>query len=354
VTPRGTDCSLAVVASLLVATGAAILFAGERGDAWVVGAHGTAGFTLAAILLAWKLPRVRERLFERRRWDDRTVYGALALALVVATLASGFAWAGFGPLHAAGYSVLLFHGVLGALVIVAVAAHASLRARPAPAGQLTSRRQFLASALVTGGALAAWELQRPFERLVGLRGARRRFTGSYEVASFEGNAFPTTSWVSDRPRPLAPGDDRLDVGGRVRRPLSLALAELTPRDELVATLDCTGGFYSTQRWRGVRLARLIDRAEPLADARYVRVVSRTGYRWGFALDDAGDLLLATHVGGEPLSHEHGAPLRLVAPGRRGFEWVKWVVRVELHDRPDYLGAASTVWSSFTRTGRGAD
>ena len=119
----------------------------------------------------------------------------------------------------------------------------------------------------------------------------------------------------------------------------------------MATLDCTGGFYSTQRWGGVRVAALLDRAGARAD--HVRVISHTGYRWTFALHDAGDLLLATHVGGEPLSHEHGAPVRLVAPGRRGFQWVKWVVRLELHDGPDPGAAASTVWSSLTPEGRGA-
>ena len=84
----------------------------------------------------------------------------------------------------------------------------------------------------------------------------------------------------------------------------------------------------------------------------MRVVSRTGYRWGFALQDAHGLLLATHVGGQPLSHDHGAPIRLVVPGARGFQWVKWVQRVELHQDPDYGAPASTVWSNFTRVGRG--
>jgi DMSO/TMAO reductase YedYZ molybdopterin-dependent catalytic subunit len=85
----------------------------------------------------------------------------------------------------------------------------------------------------------------------------------------------------------------------------------------------------------------------------VRVISHTGYRWSFDLRDARGLPLATSVGGEPLSHEHGAPVRLVAPGRRGFQWVKWVVRVELHDGPDPGALASTVWSSLTPEGRGA-
>src|SRR5436190_1751686 len=56
---------------------------------------------------------------------------------------------------------------------------------------------------------------------------------------------------------------------------------------------------------------------------------------------------------EPLNHGHGAPARLIAPRRRGFQWVKWVTRVELADGPDPGAIASTVWSSFTPEGRGS-
>lgn len=84
----------------------------------------------------------------------------------------------------------------------------------------------------------------------------------------------------------------------------------------------------------------------------MRVVSHTGYRWSFPLAQARGLLLATMVGDEQLSHDHGAPARLVAPGRRGFQWVKWVSRVELREHPDAGAAASTVWSSLTPAGRG--
>jgi DMSO/TMAO reductase YedYZ molybdopterin-dependent catalytic subunit len=187
----------------------------------------------------------------------------------------------------------------------------------------------------------------------GLRAANRRFTGSYEAASFEGNAFPATSWVADSPRELDPSAWRLEVAGLVEKPLSVRLDELRASESLVATLDCTGGFYSTQRWRGVRLGTLIDRAGARPRAAHVRVVSHTGYRWSFDLRTARTLLLATHVGGEPLSHDHGAPVRLVAPGRRGFEWVKWVTRIELHEDGDAGAAASSVWSSLTARGRGS-
>ena len=103
----------------------------------------------------------------------------------------------------------------------------------------------------------------------------------------------------------------------------------------------------------MRLGRLLDEAGAAAGARHVRVISRTGYRWSFGLEHARGLLLATHVGDEPLDHGHGAPCRLVVPDRRGFQWVKWVDRIELHEDPDPGAVASTVWSSFSAAGRGA-
>jgi DMSO/TMAO reductase YedYZ molybdopterin-dependent catalytic subunit len=68
------------------------------------------------------------------------------------------------------------------------------------------------------------------------------------------------------------------------------------------------------------------------------VRSATGYERRFPLADAGRLLLATRVAGEPLSPGHGSPARIVAPGRRGFWWVKWVERIEVNDAPWWLQA----------------
>jgi DMSO/TMAO reductase YedYZ molybdopterin-dependent catalytic subunit len=148
------------------------------------------------------------------------------------------------------------------------------------------------------------------------------------------------------PPAIEPAAYRLRVEGLTARPLAISLDELRPTDELVATLDCTGGFYSTQRWQGVRLGRLLDLAGAVPGARHVSVASVTGYRWSFAIGDARELLLATHVGAVPLSHDHGAPVRLVAPGARGFQWVKWVTRIELRRDPDLTAPLSTIWSSL--------
>jgi len=244
----------------------------------------------------------------------------------------------------------VWHGGLGGALAVVVLVHALARAKPLRRRDVADRRQFLTAAAVGAGALAAWGLQRPLERALGLPGAHRRFTGSYDAGSFTANDFPVTSWVSDHPRPHV---GSLRVTGRVRRELSLAAGRLDRGDALTATLDCTGGFSTTQRWRGVRLGRVLDEAGVRPGARHVRVISRTGYRWSFGLEHARELLLATHVGEEPLSHGHGAPCRLVVPGRRGFQWVKWVERIEVHEDPDPGAPASTVLSSFSARGRGA-
>jgi Oxidoreductase molybdopterin binding domain len=332
-TPRGTDWSLALLVAAGAVSGLATWFAGAPSSAWVFAAHAVAGAALAAVA-AVKLRRVRRRLAR----------GLLPLALVAIALASGLAWSSGVRVYPAGTSLLVWHGVLGAGLAVAVLAHALPRARRLRRRDVADRRQFLAAAAIAAGGLLAWRVQRPVDRVLGLAGARRRFTGSYDAGSFTGNAFPATSWVADHPRP-APGQG-VRVDGLVARPLALAPGDLDRGDELVATLDCTGGFFTTQRWHGVRLDRLLDEAGASPRARHLSVVSRTGYRWSFGIDHARDLLLATHVGGEPLAHEHGAPCRLVAPGRRGLQWVKWVARIEVRADPDPGALASTIWSSL--------
>lgn len=339
-----------MIVGLLFATGVLTFFAGSSGSAWVFAFHDALGFALAGVLV-WKLRRVWRRLFNPRLRDRRTLAGALAVGLVAVTLLSGAVTASWSVV-VGGYRLLDWHYVLGFGLTAAVFVHLALRAKPPRRRDLGGRRELLSGVGVALGAVAAWRVQRPLQMLLGVPGARRRFTGSYEEASFLGNDFPSTSWVADRPRPLGQGGWRLRVSGLTATPLQLALSELDHRDQLVATLDCTGGFYSTQRWSGMRMDRLLARAGPLASADHVRVISHTGYRWSFGLEEAKRLMLATHVGGEPISHEHGAPLRLVAPGRRGFQWVKWIVALELHQGPDYGAPASTVLSSLSAAGRG--
>jgi DMSO/TMAO reductase YedYZ molybdopterin-dependent catalytic subunit len=104
-------------------------------------------------------------------------------------------------------------------------------------------------------------------------------------------------------------------------------------DRVTAVIDCTGGWYSEQAWEGVWLSRILPAAAATASSLNVRSV--TGYSRRFAGGEASRLLLATHVGGSPLEQGNGYPVRLVAPGRRGFEWVKWVATIDAEDLPSW-------------------
>ena len=115
------------------------------------------------------------------------------------------------------------------------------------------------------------------------------------------------------------------------RTVTAAELDAAGRD-VAARLDCTSGWYADATWTGVPLAELIPAAD-LADARSIEVRSITGYARHFPVADAGSLWLATRCEGRPLAAGGGAPVRLVAPGHRGFWWVKWVASVELSAYP---------------------
>lgn len=97
---------------------------------------------------------------------------------------------------------------------------------------------------------------------------------------------------------------------------------------VVATLDCTGGWWSEQSWDAIALSALL----PANSGRSVRVESATGYARHFPIGDIDDIYLAVGYAGESLRPGHGAPVRLVVPGRRGPEWIKWVTRIDVSDR----------------------
>jgi DMSO/TMAO reductase YedYZ molybdopterin-dependent catalytic subunit len=350
--PRLTDWTLALAVGAAIVTGVVGLDSAHP-EQWLVFAlHGIAGFWL--LFFTWgKLTRVWPRLIAPRRWDRRTLLGLGTTLLVGLAVGSGIWWVAGGDVALAGYNLMNWHIVLGVGLGLFVLLHMRARAKRLRPRDLGGRRQALEYGALLVSSVALWPAQQALDRALALPGVRRRFTGSREVGSFAGNAFPTSSWVADAPLPLAPDTWQLAIGGAVATPQSLSYDELLAfEDEIEATLDCTGGFYSAQRWRGARVGTLLDRAQPLSEARWVGFVSVTGYRWSLPIAEAREALLATQVGGEPLSHEHGAPARLVAPGRRGFQWVKWVVRIEARTDQDYGELLAIHTSSFTPEGRG--
>ena len=193
-----------------------------------------------------------------------------------------------------------------------------------------TRRGFLLTAGAASATLTAvtvGETVRPLRRLA-LLAPRDPDTGSQgkPVNRSAANAGVVVSAAS--------AAFRLVVEGRVARPLSLTVADVLAVASRTATLpiSCVEGWSYSAQWRGIAVRDLLSMAGAPHDAT-VRVESleQNGpYRISFL--DPGqaqdhDTLLATHLDGEPLSLDHGYPLRLIAPGRAGVLQTKWVNRL---------------------------
>jgi DMSO/TMAO reductase YedYZ molybdopterin-dependent catalytic subunit len=128
---------------------------------------------------------------------------------------------------------------------------------------------------------------------------------------------------------------RLEVEGRVERPLSLSIEELRnlPQHEEVLPIACVDGWSASPKWRGVRVRDLLDMAGAGDDAEVVveslqppgRAFRASTLNRLHARDPA--TLLALEVNGEPLHLDHGFPVRLIGPNRPGVMQTKWVSRL---------------------------
>jgi hypothetical protein len=315
---------MAALVAIAVGTG---LWAQATGTQWVrlpVIAHGIAAFGLV-LLVPWKAPIVDRGI----RRGGRGRIWSLALAVVTAvTVVSGFiqmsgATFRFGPLTT--MQVHVGGGVVTAALVVVHMVRHPVRPRRTDLG----RRTFIRTGVLGLGAGVAWIGWEGTVRALGWPGAERRHTGSHERGSGNPAAMPATQWFTDTAPRIDAATWSINVGTRSLGPEDV---EALPLETLTATLDCTSGWYSEQEWRGVRLDRLLD----IGDAASIEVRSVTGYSRRFPATDADRLWLAFEVGSAPLSRGHGFPARLVAPGRRGFWWIKWVDGVATSNVPWWL------------------
>jgi len=341
--PRVVDASLLAAVLTLLATGLYSLVSGRPSGAWVFDVHAVAGLS-TVVLLGWKLRRVRHRVTPSAL-DATRVVSVLLAVTATAALATGIWWVFGGSLDLGGWGLLNLHIGLGLLVPLLLLVHLRSRFALPNRETVTERRNALRYAALVGSGAVAWRAQESANRLFDTTGAKRRFTGSREEGSDDGNRFPVTSWVADDPDPVDRDAWTLAVDGAVAEPLELEYEAVTAGSNVDGTsgdpaapferralLDCTSGWYSVHDWQGVRVGDLLDAVDPHDGAAWVQFRSVTGYRFSLPREEARDALLATHVDGQRLSHGHGAPARLVAPGRRGFQWVKWVEEVRVTRR----------------------
>jgi len=132
------------------------------------------------------------------------------------------------------------------------------------------------------------------------------------------------------------GGWRVQVGGRVERPLELAWEDLLalPQTRTRADFHCVTGWSKLDNdWEGVRLADLARHVGLRPGAAFVRFADPQGYDTTVPLELAlGEGLLAHRHDGAPLPAEHGGPLRAVVPSLYAWKSCKWVAAVEFLTR----------------------
>lgn len=172
---------------------------------------------------------------------------------------------------------------------------------------------------------------------------------------------------------------RLRIGGLVHSPLELSLEELKsmPARSIAATMECAGngriylsprmpgvqwdlGAVGTPEWTGVPLRDVLERAGLRTNALEVvlegadcgtltdpgRTPGDIHYARSLPLDKAlNDVVLAYAMNGQPLTRDHGFPLRAVVPGWYGMAAVKWLRTLHVTESP-YHGFFQTVDYSF--------
>jgi DMSO/TMAO reductase YedYZ molybdopterin-dependent catalytic subunit len=132
------------------------------------------------------------------------------------------------------------------------------------------------------------------------------------------------------------------VFGEVENPITLSWEELNalPKSENVQDIHCvTRWSRFDARFGGVHWRELAKLVSPKPSARFVIAHSEQGYTANVPLEFLEDdnALLATEADGEPLTPEHGWPLRLVIPGKYFWKSAKWLRGIELRatDEPGF-------------------
>ena len=157
--------------------------------------------------------------------------------------------------------------------------------------------------------------------------------------------FPRFGGVAFAKRPLKRMDIRLEISGAFAQPIVLTAIELAtlPRVTVTADFHCAAGWsHGAAKWSGFRFRDvwgllLAPNAQPAGEHRLVVLRCQDGYRTALPLADllAPDVLIADRLNDQPLTVEHGAPVRLVAPAHYGYKSAKHLDRIEL--RADDLG-----------------
>ncbi|MBR0878232.1 DMSO/TMAO reductase YedYZ molybdopterin-dependent catalytic subunit [Bradyrhizobium japonicum] len=135
---------------------------------------------------------------------------------------------------------------------------------------------------------------------------------------------------------------RLDVYGAIETPVFWTFSEFAAQKQAQITSDIhcvtTWSRYDNE-WEGLATRELLAACQPREDARFVVLHSHDGYTTNLTLEDfaAADALLAHSWSGQPLTEEHGGPVRLVVPHLYFWKSAKWLQAIEFltEDAPGF-------------------
>lgn len=179
-----------------------------------------------------------------------------------------------------------------------------------------------------------------FERLFGDRPVPAAAAGRVPPGQYLTDKFPVLHYGSVPRVDLATWD--LRVHGEVERPLRLAWDEFRalPRKQVTTDIHCVTRWSKLDtHWEGVAIQTILELAGVRPAAAFVVGHAEQGYTANLpmAVLDDDDVLLADTYEGEPLTPDHGYPLRLIVPKRYFWKGPKWLRGLEFvaADRPGF-------------------
>jgi DMSO/TMAO reductase YedYZ molybdopterin-dependent catalytic subunit len=176
-----------------------------------------------------------------------------------------------------------------------------------------------------------------FERLFGDRRPDSAVADRVPPGQYLTEKFPVLHYGSVPAANLATWDFK--VYGEVDNPFRLTWDEFEalPRKQVTTDIHCVTRWTKLDtHWEGVPIQAILERAQVRPAAAFVVGHAEQGYTANVPLSvlDDDDVLLADTYDGEPLTPEHGYPLRLIVPKRYFWKGPKWIRGLEFltHDQ----------------------
>jgi DMSO/TMAO reductase YedYZ molybdopterin-dependent catalytic subunit len=144
------------------------------------------------------------------------------------------------------------------------------------------------------------------------------------------------------PADLTPERWALWVHGEVERPTTLSFQDLLalPQKEITCDIHCVTSWTKLgMNWRGVPFTAIADAVAPRPTVRFVVMECEQGFTTSLPYEAlrGEDVLVAHTVDGNPLSPEHGGPVRMLVPKRYFYKSAKWLrgLKFVQNDEPGF-------------------